>query len=328
MSSVTSLNTSSFGGKGPLVALVGCGDWGKNIARALSSLGALAAIVEHHKERGERYAQEFSCPLMSFEEALKSSSIHGVVLATSLESHKALAHAAMEAGKSVFIEKPVVATVKDFEDLILKATRQGVCLMGGHLLLYHPLFQEVCRLVGEGQVGEVRLVTSHRQNFGKFFPQEDVVWDFGPHDLSMICAVLQASNHELQEAHIRKSCLLETKGQADVASITLSLPNKCKGYAYLSRVSLTKEQRLVVWGTEGCLTFDDTLPWDQKLKFTPIKEGKNPAERLAGESSFIEIPPGEPLKAEMQAFLEGMKGADMTANHRNINQVLSILQKI
>lgn len=329
MSSV--IKKSSFcssGEKVPSIALVGCGDWGKNIARTLDALGALGVIIEHQKERGEAYAQTYKVPLVSFEQMLQDPKIEGVVLATPLSRHKEMAQQILEARKSVFIEKPVVSCIDDFDILKKKAAEKKVCVMGGHLLLYHPVFQEVCRLVQEGAIGEVRLVTSHRQNFGKFFPQEDVVWDFGPHDLSMIFAVLASQGVSFEDVSSVLTPLLVTHAQRDVAAITLRFPKNITAYAYMSRLSGHKEQRLSVYGTSGILEFDDTKIWDQKLKMIELGEDGETKLPIQKSVTYMTIPPGQPLKEEMKTFLKGIRGGDLALNHDNIKQVIGVLEKI
>jgi len=175
------------------VAVIGCGAWGKNLVRNFAELGALEAIVDPHRETVEALVARHGGRALSFEEALASPTIRGVAIVTQPSRHHALARQALEAGKHVFVEKPIALDMAEARDLAALAARTGRTLMVGHILQYHPAFLTLKALVREGRLGRLRRIQANRLNLGAVRREEDVLWCLAPHDVSMILSLIGAA---------------------------------------------------------------------------------------------------------------------------------------
>ena len=162
-----SLNGNNLS-KTPSIALLGCGYWGKNLARNFNNLGALKLVCDP-AQAGREVAKEnvpgvaVSC---EFRDAIQESEIEAVVIATPAETHYELAVAALKAGKDVFVEKPMALRVDDGLKLQALADQHGRILMVGHLLEYHPAVLRLRELISAGELGNVNYIYSNRLNFG------------------------------------------------------------------------------------------------------------------------------------------------------------------
>jgi UDP-2-acetamido-3-amino-2,3-dideoxy-glucuronate N-acetyltransferase len=290
----------------PRIAVVGCGHWGKNLTRVMSELGALAAVVDRSDQVAAAMAEKFQVPVRSLGQVLADASIDGIVIATPAVQHHDIAHEALLAGKHVFVEKPLALKVAEAEDLVRLAAAQTRVLMVGHLLRYHPAFLELLRLRRQGQLGHIRYAYSHRLNLGKFRTEENSLWSFAPHDVSMILALMEA---EPITVSAFGHCYL-TRSVADVTTTHMAFPNGEAAHIHVSWLHPFKEQRLVVVGDGGMAVFDDGLGWENKLRIYPAqiawREGlpfPDPA-----EARPVPLDPSEPLRFECQHFLDCVSG--------------------
>ena len=174
------------------VALLGCGYWGKNLARNLHELGVLQLVCDP-AESGRIAAAE-NAPGVSisseFNDALKSDDIEAVAIATPAETHFELVSAALKVGKDVFVEKPLALQASEGEQLKDLAPERGCILMVGHLLEYHPAVVRLHELVDAGELGNVNYIYSNRLNFGKVRTEENALWSFAPHDVAVTLRLL------------------------------------------------------------------------------------------------------------------------------------------
>lgn len=310
----------------PRVAVVGCGYWGKNLVRNMSELGVLAALVDHSAARLAELTAKHGGRAATFEEVLADASIGAVVIATPGPSHHALASAALAAGKHVYVEKPIAMTGADVEDLIATGDGAGRTLMVGHILRYHPAFARLQALVAEGAIGRLRHVVSTRFNLGKILTDEDVLWSLGPHDLSMVTALLGAEP-------VRVTCAGDAflrPGVTDLCNLRLTYAEGTSAEIRLSWMSPFKEHKLIVWGETGVLIFDDTRPWEEKLTLRRIGlDWANPAVTPdPGTTEPLPLPPGEPLKAECRHFLDACaNGTRPTTDGREGLAVTRLLER-
>lgn len=286
----------------PRIAVVGCGGWGKNLVRNFFQLGALEAIVEANPDNAAKFSEEFSCQNLSFEQVLASPEIEGVVIATPAETHFALAMQALEAGKHTYVEKPLALNVSEAKSLCEFAEKANLTLMVGHLLQYHPAFLKLKEMVQDNKLGRLQQLFSRRLSFGKIRTEEDVMWSFAPHDVSMLLGLVGEAPTTVDAwgSYTLSSEL------ADSATINMNFSNGTTAQVSCSWVSPAKEQKLVVIGERGMAVFDDTLPWEEKLTFFPHKihkqKGAFVTEKADGEK--IEVVQAEPLKEETRHFLE------------------------
>ncbi len=188
----------------PKIAVIGTGCWGRNIVRNYAALGALTMIYDKNTvilgQLKEQNPHVDTC--LSLSDVLARPDIQGIVIATPAETHFRIVREALLAGKHVFVEKPFVLHQNEAEELISLAADQHLILMVGHLLHYHPSFEKLKHLAVTGELGRINYVYSHRLNLGKIRREENILWSFAPHDISMILA-LAAEEPETVHGHWR-----------------------------------------------------------------------------------------------------------------------------
>ena len=288
----------------PRVVLVGHGLWGKNIARNLSSLGALHGVCDSDRaalsnaEKLYRGTGTYS----TFGEVLQDSSVDAVAISTDAHVHADLSVQAMEAGKDVFVEKPLALTFNDGKRVVKSAERLGRILMVGHLLEYHPAVTTLTELVREGGLGKLQYIYSNRLNLGRFRREENALWSFAPHDIAVILRLVGESPIEVLAtggAYIQPNV-------ADTTVTNLLFDNGLRAHIFVSWLHPVKEQRLVVVGSKKMAVFDDRAPEGEKLVI--FDQGATwvdnvPQPRVADGMS-VEYVPKQPLLIEMEHFLE------------------------
>ena len=288
------------------IAVVGCGHWGKNLVRNFSELGALVAVCDPNDELAKTYAKEHNVGNLSFAAILANPAIEGVVLAVPAPLHASMAIEVMNARKHVYVEKPLAMNRIEAEAMIASAKKNGVQLMVGHLLQYHPVFMAVRELVESGELGALSYVYSNRLSFGKVRSEEDVIWSFAPHDISMI---LSLTGQEPEVVRTESSCILQPD-IADTATVHMEFKSAIKAHVSVSWLHPFKEQKLVVVGQGGMAVFDDTKPWNEKLALyrhvVHATDGLPSLEKA--EVEYLEISQSEPLRNECQHFLDVVSG--------------------
>jgi predicted dehydrogenase/acetyltransferase-like isoleucine patch superfamily enzyme len=284
------------------VAAIGCGYWGKNLVRNFAELGALAAICDPNRAAADELANRYHIPAAEFDTVLRDDDIAGVAIAAPAALHADLARQAIEAGKHVFVEKPLALTVSEAEQLCALAEHHDRRLMVGHLMQYHPGFTRLRALVREGVLGRLQYIHSNRLNLGKVRREEDILWSFAPHDLSMILSLV---GQEPDEVTAHGGYYLH-KTIADVTTTHLAFPGGEQAHVFVSWLHPFKEQKLVVIGDRAMAVFDDGQPWSRKLLLYPHRIEWREAVPVPqrAEADPVSLEEGEPLKLECQHFLD------------------------
>lgn len=284
------------------IAVVGCGHWGKHLVRNFSVIGALCSISDPNSEIADQYASEHNIKKSSFTEIINDPNIKGVVLAVPAHLHASMAIEAMNKNKHVFVEKPLAMNEVEAEVMIATAKKNKVQLMVGHLLQYHPIFKTIREYVREGKIGEINYIYSNRLSFGKVRTEEDVIWSFAPHDISMI---LSLTGQEPEYVSTNAISILQ-KNIADTATIYLQFKSGLKSHVSVSWLHPYKEHKLVIVGQSAMLVFDDTKPWHEKLALYPyeVMSSKNLINLQNSNVQYIKVLEEEPLKKECQHFLD------------------------
>ena len=288
------------------IAVVGCGHWGKNLVRNFSELGALVAVCDPNNELAKTYAKEHNVDNLSFTEIINCAAIEGVVLAVPAPLHASMAIEAMNAGKHVYVEKPLAMNKIEAEAMIASAIENDMQLMVGHLLQYHPVFIAIRGLVDSGELGSLNYVYSNRLSFGKVRSEEDVIWSFAPHDISMI---LSLTGQGPEVVRTESSCILQPN-IADTATLHMEFKSGLKAHISVSWLHPYKEQKLVVVGEDAMAVFDDTKPWNEKLALYrhSVKSSGVILSLEKAEVEYLEVSQSEPLKNECQHFLDVVSG--------------------
>lgn len=314
----------------PRVAVIGCGYWGKNLVRDFAGHGALEAIVEANAATRDALVEQFKTRALTVDEAFADSKIDGVVIAAPAELHFDLAKRALNAGKHVYVEKPLALSVKDGAELVALAAKAKLRLMVGHLLQYHPAFIALKAFVASGKIGRLTYVYSNRLSYGILRREEDVLWSFAPHDLSMILSLVGEEPHEVSA--FAAPTLHPTIG--DFCQVQMNFPNGVKGHVFCSWLHPFKEQRLVVAGERGMVVFEDSAknPADKLKHYAHIVEWTNGAPRAVkgAEENGIPLPfgDGNPLKDECKHFLDAIaSGAMPRTDGAEGLRVLSVLER-
>ena len=289
--------------KTPSIALLGCGYWGKNLARNFNNLGALKLVCDP-AQAGREVAKEnlpgveVSC---EFSDAIQASEIEAVVIATPAETHFELAAAALKAGKDVFVEKPMALKVEDGLKLQALADQHGRILMVGHLLEYHPAVLRLRELISAGELGNVNYIYSNRLNFGKIRTKENALWSFAPHDIAVILRLLDEMPSEL-------NCVggsYITSGLADVTVSNLKFRSGRRAHIFVSWLNPFKEQKLVVVGDKKMAVFND-MESKNKLVLYNNRVDLNESQPVLKQNGYeqVHLPDDEPLRNECEHFLE------------------------
>ncbi|HPR53705.1 MAG TPA: Gfo/Idh/MocA family oxidoreductase [Deltaproteobacteria bacterium] len=309
------------------VAVVGTGYWGRNLVRNYAELGALAAVCDSSEQALEAFRTKYpkvTCTT-DYREVLDDEAIRGVVIATPAATHFSLAREALLSGKDVFVEKPLALDVNEAEELKAVSEKHGRILMVGHLLQYHSAFIRLKELVRAGELGRIHYIYSNRLSFGKIRREEDIMWSFAPHDISMILTLAQ----EEPEYVMATGGNYLHKKIADVTTTHLEFGSGLKAHVFVSWLHPFKEQTLVVVAEKNMAVFRDTAPWGQKLLLYPHNiqwhDGVPVPDKK--EETKVVVDESEPLKAECTHFLKCMaaRSAPVTDAEEGI-EVLKILK--
>ena len=286
------------------VALVGCGRWGQNIARTLAELGALAAIVDADGGRAAAMAKQFDVPAYTDPaKAFADSAVLGCAVATPADLHFGVARQALEAGKDVFVEKPITTAIEDAIALNELAAKHSRILMVGHLLQYHPHFAALLKIVRSGELGRLYYAHLVRANLGQVRHAENALWSLAPHDMSMLLAIAGEMPRSVAAFGVGA---LQSSIQ-DAVMVCLDFPSGLGAHVFSSWINPFKEHKLTLSAERGMLVFDDTAPWEKKLaQYRHAFEGlgtPTPVSK-AGPVDYIVPEADQPLHAEMRHFVE------------------------
>jgi UDP-2-acetamido-3-amino-2,3-dideoxy-glucuronate N-acetyltransferase len=288
------------------IACIGGGYWGKNLIRNMHDLGVLSSVCEVDSDTRRRL--ETTYPDTRFldkpADVFRDPDVSGVMIATPAESHGLLVEQALMAGKDVFVEKPLCLSVNEAKRLISLAAEKQRILMVGHLLWYHPAVLKLKQLIDSGELGRIRYIYSNRLNLGKIRREENILWSFAPHDISVILGIL---GEMPDEVHAQGGNYLHDR-IADVTVSLLAFPSGVKAHVFVSWLHPYKEQKLIVVGERQMAVFDD-VDENEKLKLYPHEiswQGAIPVPNKA-QARAVAIERKEPLRAECEHFLESVR---------------------
>jgi UDP-2-acetamido-3-amino-2,3-dideoxy-glucuronate N-acetyltransferase len=256
---------------------------------------------------------------------LRHPDIRGVVLASPAPFHFSMAKAALEAGKDVFVEKPICLDDTEAAQLCEIADQGGNILMVGHLLHYHPVFMRLKQLVQSGALGRLRYIYSNRLSLGKIRREENVLWSFAPHDVSMILGLAD----EGLPSYINASGSCQTHPAIeDFATLEMRFASGAAAHITVSWLNPFKEQKLIVIGDQGMAIFDDQADWPQKLMHYPHIidfSGQSP-DIQKSDGIAIDVAYSEPLRNECQHFIDCIQSREKprTDGYEGLN-VLKVL---
>ncbi len=285
------------------LAVVGAGYWGANLVRVFHQLGVLHRICDFSAARLQQLAEKYPDVILdaSYDAVIDDRSIDAVVIATPAETHYMLARKALLAGKDVYVEKPLTLHCDEAEQLTALAEHGGQILMVGHLLEYHPAITRLSEMIANGDLGRLEYIYSNRLNMGKVRREENALWSFAPHDISVILLLLG-------QMPIQVAATGGTYLQPNIADVTVStmlFDRGVRAHLFVSWLHPYKEQKLVIVGEYRMAVFDDVRKTD-KLQIFEKKidfvNGQFVAEKPV--ATTVEFSTAEPLRLECQHFLD------------------------
>ena len=313
------------------VGVVGLGYWGPNLARNFSRLAGaeLRWCCDEDDERRARFAPQFPQTRFTgrFDELLADPELDAVVIATPAPSHHPLGRRAMEAGKHLFIEKPLALTAAEARELEGLAREGGRTLMVGHLLRFHPGVVKLRELIDAGELGELLYVYGNRQNLGVIREHENALWSLGVHDVSV---VLYLIGERPIEVWARGEAYLQP-GIEDVVFGYIRFASGQIGHLHLSWLDPNKIRRMTVVGSRRMAVFDD-METDRKVTVYdkgPVVTAPGKISTHTGDIHILGISHEEPLRIECRAFLEAVAGGgDHPANGAEGVAVVEVLEAL
>jgi predicted dehydrogenase len=297
------------------VGVIGCGYWGPNLVRNLKlTPGCEVAILCDASEKRLHHMQKLypSVPgTARLEDVFDDPTVNAVIIATPVRFHFSMAKAALEAGKHVFIEKPMARTVAECEELIALSETKGLVLMVGHTFMFSPAVNRMKEIIDSGDIGKIRYIASQRLNLGLFQKDINVAWDLAPHDLSIILHLLEETP---QSVACQGSCHVARKIE-DVTTMYLAFRHDCCAIVQSSWLDPKKVRQMTVVGSRRMIVYDDTEPLE-KIKIYDARVEVPPHYDTFAEFTYsyhhgdVYIPyikQDEPLKLEMRHFIECIK---------------------
>lgn len=307
------------------ICVIGGGRWGKNHIRTLFQMSHLGAIVESDPKRLNELLSQY--PVQGFvelDDAIQQG-YDGYVIATPAETHYPIGKKLLEKGLNLLIEKPMCLSSKHSEELVATAERMKASLMVGHLLLFHPAIRKIKELIDSGKIGRLHYVYSNRLNFGTVRTEENAFWSLAPHDISVLDYLI-GNNATRIEA--KGSEFLQEK-VCDLALAQFAYPGNVHAHIFVSWLHPFKEQRLVVVGSKGMISFEDSSPEKNILYYNKHIDWAEGRPVKAEQSD--EIIPYEKkmaLEEELRYFIENLGKRIEIASGQSGHEVVKVLEEV
>ncbi len=311
------------------IAVIGCGKWGLNHVRTAHGLFGDRLKLCCDSNPGSKEKVNEVAPGCVFtteiDDVINDSSIKAVIVSTTAETHFDITKKLLEAGKHVLVEKPITLRSSDAKVLNNIALEKGLVLMVGHLLLYHPAILKIKEYLEKGELGKLQYIYSNRLNLGTIRTEENILWSFAPHDIS----VIQFFAGSIPEEVKATGAIFVQEGIQDTTLTYLNFKDNIHAHIFVSWLHPFKEQRLVVIGDKSMIVFEDTVKTD-KLKFyrkgfelvngTPVK--------IDSEFESLEFENTSPLELEQKHFIECIEqGKTPRTDGVNAIEVLETLER-
>jgi predicted dehydrogenase len=310
---------------------VGLGYWGPNLLRNAWELdGArVKAVCDRDPDALARHGRRYPDveQTRDLDHVLSDPAVDAVLISTPISTHFELGRRTLEAGKHVFIEKPMANTAAECDELIRVADERGLCLMPGHTFVYSPPVVKIKEMLASGEVGRVHFGTSTRVNLGIHQSDASVVRDLGPHDFSILHYWLG------EPAFVRAIARASVTDKLDVAFVDLGFHDQSLFHVELSWLSPTKLRRTVLVGSEKMIVYDDTavqrvrvFDWGADV-IAPHSFGEFQLSYRSGDIHSPRIDADEPLSLELRDFVGAIaEGREPRANSRMGRDVVRMVE--
>lgn len=290
------------------IAVIGAGHWGKNLVRNFDQLDVLKTVCDGDPGTLKQIKNTYPHVRTEteYDAVLNDADITAIVIATPAALHYDFAAKGLAAGKHVFVEKPLALTYADGEKLVQLAAAKNKILFVGHILQYHAAVIVLKRMIREGRIGRLQYIYSRRLSLGKIRREENILWSFAPHDISVILSIVAEEPSYIDSVG---SNFLHAR-IPDVTMTSLKFPSGIGAHIFVSWLNPYKEQKLVVVGSDGMFVFDDTEPVERKLVLYPHTINWQDGVPVPQKAESVPIDIGaswqEPLRAECEAFLQAI----------------------
>lgn len=307
------------------ICVIGGGRWGENHIRTLFQMGNLAGIVDTNSQRVRELLEKY--PVQGFtqiDDAIQQE-FDGYILATPAETHYPVARKLLERGLNILIEKPMALSSQHSRELLEIAGRTKARLMVGHLLLFHPAIRKIKEIIDSGKIGRLYYIYSTRLNLGTVRTEENVFWSFAPHDISVLDYFIGQPPLKIQA----KGAKFLQDNIYDVTIAQFEYPDNIHAHIFVSWLHPFKEQRLVVIGSRGMVSFDDSslekniFYYNKRIDWMDGKPVKveQPDEIIAYEKRM-------PLAEELKYFVENLDKEINISSGKTGHEVVKVLERV
>jgi predicted dehydrogenase len=327
---------------GLVIAQFGCGYWGPNLLRNFSALPncAVKYVVDLSAERRAFVEKNFpqTTAVESLERVLDDPEVKAVLIATPAETHFRLAKQVLEAGKHAFVEKPLATKASEVDELSKCAAERNLVVMAGHTFIYNAAVRYVKKLIDAGELGEIRYIYSQRLNLGRIRADIDALWNFAPHDISIIQYWL-GDPEPLSVS--RQGMAYMQEGIDDVVFLNLEYPRKIIANIHVSWLDPQKVRKMIIVGSRKMVVYDDVAEnkiaiydkgIDRKAVLGENMDFDHP-QRLqfnyrSGDILYPEVKFTEPLRVEAEHFRDCILNSEVPVTGlSHARTVVSILER-
>lgn len=316
------------------VSIVGCGYWGPNLIRNFSSLPECRVkhVCDLDRNRTSHLKSIYPWvePTPDFDDLVNDDEVDGIVIATPVSQHFALAKKSLLAGKHTFVEKPLATSSEQCRELIRIAEQERLTLMVGHTFVYSAPVRKMKEIIEKGAIGDILYISSRRLNLGLFQDDINVVWDLAPHDISIILYIM---GEKPVSVNCQGKCH-NHQGIEDVASMALDFPNGGFAVVHNSWLDPNKIREMTIVGSRRMIVYDDTQPlekikiYDKRVDIPPYYDtfAEFHYSYHYGDIYSPYVRQEEPLKVETQHFIDciatGRRSESEGARGLDVVQVL------
>ena len=300
------------------LAIIGCGRWGMNHLRTAADLLGnniryVCDVNDKNLKQGQKILSEKNKSLAAkikfvttIEDILNDVRLNSVIIATPAESHYTLSKQCLEAGKNVLVEKPLSLFSYQAKELEKLSKQKKKILMVGHLLLFHPAIRKIKQLVDNGTIGRLQYIYSNRLNLGTVRKEENILWSFAPHDISVLQYLIEADPVEIDAS----GATFLQPGIHDVTLTTLHYPNNIHAHIHVSWLHPFKEHRLVIIGDKSMVVFEDSRQENKLILFPKGIDWIEGEPRKRDEDfQVVDYKADQPLRLEQKHFADCVKSA-------------------
>jgi predicted dehydrogenase len=322
------------------IAQIGVGYWGPNLLRNLvaNRRCRVARVADLSSERRDYVKRLYPAVRVTdnVDELLKDGEMDGVIVATPVATHFDLAMRALSSGKHILVEKPLATTVEEVEQMGELAKQKNLVVMAGHTFLFNAAVRYVKKMIDSGELGDIRYIYSQRLNLGRIRSDVDALWNFAPHDISIIQYWL---NDVTPLSVVKRGLDYIQRNIDDVVFVNIIYPNRIMANIHVSWLDPHRVRSMTVVGSKKMVVYDDIAEnkiaifdkgidrmavLGQNMDFDdPRFQNFN---HRSGDVVMPRIDFQEPLKVEIEHFLDCIeKGTKCITGIEHARKVVEIL---